>query len=590
MKYKLINPPNKNFSTIQQILFNRGIKQNDIQHYLSLSDNDINDYKLFGEQNLKAAARILAATILNKQDAFVVIDSDVDGFTASALLLNYLHDIFPQWVQQHITLKMHEGKQHGLADCIDELQLKRYPLVICADSASNDYLVHKLVKNYGGNTIILDHHLADKISENAIVINNQLSDYPNKQLSGVGVVWQFCRYIDNVLNYNYTNNYLDLVALGLTADMMSLRSFETRYLITKGFKTENIKNPFIAGMIDKNNFPLSKPDYISSQEDSACTPMGAAFFIVPFVNAITRSGTQEQKYLIFNSMLKHKAFEKIPSTKRGHKIGQLETLLAQAVRTVTNVKNRQTKAENEGMELLESQIKEKQLLNHKILLFLLEPGMIEPNIRGLVANKIMAKYQRPCLVLTKTDRDTYEGSGRGYTKSGVDNLKQILDKSLSVVYVQGHQNAFGTSLCANQIDSFIAETDELLKEMSSEAIYRVDYEFNENENNNQKILTIAQMNDYWGQDIDRALVKINFKITNSNFQVMKSNTLKFNLPNNLSIIKFNGTDQQIEKFTTQGFIEINAICKCNANKWCGNVSPQLILQDYEIIDSSKYYF
>lgn len=590
MKYKLINPPNKNFSIIQQILFNRGIKQNDIQHYLSLSDNDINDYKLFGEQNLKAAARILAATILNKQDAFVVIDSDVDGFTASALLLNYLHDIFPQWVQQHITLKMHEGKQHGLADCIDELQLKRYPLVICADSASNDYLVHKLIENYGGNTIILDHHLADKISENAIVINNQLSNYPNKQLSGVGVVWQFCRYIDNVLNYNYANNYLDLVALGLVGDMQSLRSFETRYLITKGFKTENIKNPFIAGMIDKNNFPLSKSDYISSQEDSACTPMGAAFFIVPLVNAITRSGTQEQKYLIFNSMLKHKAFEKIPSTKRGHKIGQLETLLAQAVRTVTNVKNRQTKAENEGMELLESQIKEKQLLNHKILLFLLEPGMIEPNIRGLVANKIMAKYQRPCLVLTKTDRDTYEGSGRGYTKSGVDNLKQILDKSLSVVYVQGHQNAFGISLCANQINSFIAETDELLKEMSSEAIYRVDYEFNENENNNQKILTIAQMNDYWGQDIDRALVKINFKITNSNFQVMKSNTLKFNLPNNLSIIKFNGTDQQIEKFTTQGFIEVNAICKCNANKWCGNVSPQLILQDYEIIDSSKYYF
>lgn len=112
-------------------------------------------------------------------------------------------------------------------------------------------------------------------------------------MSGVGVVWQFCRYIDNVLNYNYANNYLDLVALGLVGDMQSLRSFETRYLITKGFKTENIKNPFISGMIDKNSFPLSKSDYISSQEDSACTSMGAAFFIVPFVNAITRSGTQE---------------------------------------------------------------------------------------------------------------------------------------------------------------------------------------------------------------------------------------------------------------------------------------------------------
>lgn len=51
------------------------------------------------------------------------------------------------------------------------------------------------------------------------------------------------------------------------------------------------------------------------------------------------------------------------------------------------------------------------------------------------------------------------------------------------------------------------------------------------------------MNDFWGQDVDRAYVNINFKITNNNFQVMKSNTLKFNLMNGLSIIKFNGTEE-----------------------------------------------
>ena len=74
---------------------------------------------------------------------------------------------------------------------------------------------------------------------------------------------------------------------------MSLRSFETRYLITKGFRKENIKNPFIDYMIEKNGFPLSKADYISADAEMACTSMGAAFFIVPFVNAITRSGTIE---------------------------------------------------------------------------------------------------------------------------------------------------------------------------------------------------------------------------------------------------------------------------------------------------------
>ena len=53
----------------------------------------------------------------------------------------------------------------------------------------------------------------------------------------------------------------------------------------------------------------------------ACTSIGAAFFIVPFVNAITRSGTIEEKKLLFNSMLNHEAFKQILSNKRGHKLG-----------------------------------------------------------------------------------------------------------------------------------------------------------------------------------------------------------------------------------------------------------------------------
>ena len=195
-------------------------------------------------------------------------------------------------------------------------------------------------------------------------------------MSGVGIVWQFCRYIDKILEVNYANEYLDLVALGLTADMMSLHSFETRYLITKGFKKENIHNPFIDYMLDKNSFPLSKTDYVSSDSLMACTSIGAAFFIVPFINAITRSGTIEEKHLLFNSMLNYKAFKEVLSNKRGHKSGETEKLVLQAIRTVTNVKNRQTRAEEAGLNLLEKMIEDNNMLNHKILLFLLEPNQI----------------------------------------------------------------------------------------------------------------------------------------------------------------------------------------------------------------------
>lgn len=46
-------------------------------------------------------------------------------------------------------------------------------------------------------------------------------------------------------------------------------------------------------------------------------------------------------------------------------------------------------------------IQEYNLLNHKVLLFLLEPGAIDKSIAGLIANKFMAKYQRPVCILTK---------------------------------------------------------------------------------------------------------------------------------------------------------------------------------------------
>jgi single-stranded DNA-specific DHH superfamily exonuclease len=61
-------------------------------------------------------------------------------------------------------------------------------------------------------------------------------------------------------------------------------------------------------------------------------------------------------------------------------------------------------------------------------LFLLEPGQVDKNIAGLIANKIMAKYQRPTCLLTKvTDNGivSYQGSARGCDKVGINDFKSI---------------------------------------------------------------------------------------------------------------------------------------------------------------------
>jgi len=106
-------------------------------------------------------------------------------------------------------------------------------------------------------------------------------------------------------------------------------------------------------------------------------------------------------------MLKYKAFTILPSTKRGHALGETEQLVEQAMRVVSNVKARQTKAQDTGLAIIEKMIEEQGLLKHKVLLFLLEPGQVDKNIAGLIANKIMAKYQRPTCVLTKAEIPKY---------------------------------------------------------------------------------------------------------------------------------------------------------------------------------------
>lgn len=172
MRSELINTPSFSSAT-HQILFNRGIPADKILDYINLSDDFINSYTLLGEEKLHDAASKIALAVNQNNSCIVVVDCDCDGYTSAAVLLNYLYTRFPAWVLNSVDWYMHNGKEHGLHDCIDYIMDHDYQLVICPDSASNDYEEHRRLKEDGRSCIILDHHLADKDSEDAIVINSQ---------------------------------------------------------------------------------------------------------------------------------------------------------------------------------------------------------------------------------------------------------------------------------------------------------------------------------------------------------------------------------------------------------------------------------
>lgn len=143
-------------------------------------------------------------------------------------MLNYIYAIFPSAID-NFSYSFHATKTHGIN--IDLIP-PNTTLVIAPDSSSNDYDIHETLSNKGIDVIVLDHHHADKVSEYACVVNNQLCDYPTKSLSGVGIVYKFCQYLDQVLEQpGFVDRFIDIVGVGLVGDMMDIRDFETHYLV-----------------------------------------------------------------------------------------------------------------------------------------------------------------------------------------------------------------------------------------------------------------------------------------------------------------------------------------------------------------------
>lgn len=443
---------------------------------------------------------------------------------------------------------------------------------------SNDIEQHKILAEKDIAALILDHHEIEYQSEYACIINVQDSNYPNKALTGAGVAWQFCRAFDDLYAAEpHANDFLDLCAIGNIGDMSDYRKLETRAIVNLGLR--NITNPFAYSMCRKNDYSIQKMNGINYYS--------IAFYLVPFINATIRSGTVEEKKTVFDSLLLEYTYEDVESSKRGEK-GKMVPLYEKAVTVAERVKRRQTKIQDETVELFEQKIKEQNLLDNALLMFLCEPGEVDRNVAGLIANKEQAKYQRPCLVLTKTRAEdgevVYAGSGRNYSLSEKNDLKSVLETTGLTNYVAGHANAFGTSISEKNLESFIDATNEQYKDVDQTPTYWVDYIWNSRTIDSEKILDLGGLNIY-GQEIPESLVAVqNIALNPSMITLMGVDkghpTLKIRI-GDVDVIKFKSSEEEWEEFCGENKV-INFVAKPKVNEWNGNVSPQLLIEDFEL--------
>ena len=573
MKVKLVN---ENFTSnyLTNLLKSRGV--NNTELFLSPDESCLQNPSDL--DNIQKGAKLFK-DILNKENSHIllVVDCDVDGFTSSAIIYQYIKTIKPT---QNISYVLHEHKQHGLQDHIQSIidNDEYYDLIILPDSSSNDYEYHELLKTYNIKCLILDHHdLEDDtcISDNAVIINNQLSPkYINKDLTGAGVTWQFCRYLDYIDSKEIANNLIDLAAFGICGDMGSVLSLENRYIMLEGFK--NIQNYFFQCAVEKQAYSMN----------NEVTPISVAFYIVPLINAMIRVGTMEEKERLFLGIID--GHQLVPCNKRGAK-GTMEEVAIESLRECTNAKSKADKITNQMVEDLEQKIFKYDLLENKILFIRLDEDDDYPQeITGLCAMKLASKYKRPTIIARLNDEGYDRGSIRNLNNCELSDLKQFLNDSGYFEWVQGHANAAGASILDSNLYAFHKYANETLKNINfNEGVYEVNFVKNSDDPDLEELIyNLTSDSTIWGQNCNEPLIYIpNIYLNANEYKIIGANkdTLKFE-KNGIAYLKFHAIEL-IRELENCNEIKINLVGKPNINTWMGKQTAQIFIEAWEVIDN-----
>ena len=575
MNYRLIKDSLNDIDNPKQtILLNRGIEN--WKQYLNLNEDCIHDFNLL--KNIDKAVSCFIKHIENKSRIHIIVDSDVDGYTSASMVYRYIKQLGENI---NVTYSLHTKKQHGISEDIEIP--KDCELLIIPDAGSNDIEQCKELVEKGIDVIILDHHICDKENDFAIVVNNQMCDYPNKNFCGAGIVYKFLKAIDDELWEDYADKMLDIVALGNISDVMDMRECETRYYVDLGLS--KIRSKLFKALIEKQSYSMNGVVNITSVQ----------FYVTPILNSMIRVGSAEDKDLLFRAFIE--TDEVFKYKKRGETEESDEDIYTRAARLCYNAKNRQGKEVQKGVDAIDELIQEKEIYKDKVM-FINVSDILGETLTGLVAIKIAEKYNRPCLLLRrqKVREDGslyYGGSCRNFDNSPIESLKDFLDSTGTFEFVQGHDNAAGISIPRENVAKSIKLCNERLADIDFQKCFNVDFDINASDLSVGFIKAIDEMKDIFGQGIKEPLVHIkNIPIWSENFFVMGKNSNSWKVINDegYAFVKFNvdvDKDEVLQIYNSNldrkeeySLGNIDVVGTVSINNYNNILTPQIITKDY----------
>ncbi len=413
-------------SLLQQLLFNRGITSgNEAETYLQVNGSIYNPMQLFGMQ--LAVTRIQEA-IAQKEQIAVYGDYDVDGVTATALLVLALQSMSAE-VKGFIPNRFEEG--YGLSkEPLQKLFDEGIRLVITVDCGIRSGQEVDFCNELGMDVILTDHHEPHGDVPNAIAVicPKQEGDlYPEKNLAGVGLAFKLAEALYHACPSPTTqeSDFYDLVALGTVADMVPLTG-ENRALVKAGLQQMKLQQRLgiraLAGAAGINLETINTGNI--------------GFGLGPRINA---SGRLETAQMAYDLLTTHDF--------------QAAGLLAQKLDDLNRKRQEETRQNVDKAIALIAERPDSDI----IIAFDTE---FNKGIVGLVASKLVEKFYRPAVV-----GQIEEGEIRASCRSIPEfHITHALDECAELfTHHGGHSMAAGFTLLMDNHEFFLQRLGDIAR-------------------------------------------------------------------------------------------------------------------------------
>lgn len=431
---------------IIQLLHNRGIKDNEeIKTYLYPSLKDLDPPLTMS--GISAAAEIIYDVIDNNGEIIIWGDYDVDGVTATSLLVLFFRN-FTNNVSWFIPNRfVHGYGLHGpkLKEIIENCETKN-KVIITVDCGIQSHNEVELAQSMGCKVIVTDHHEpGEHVVEADAVINPKQKNcgFGDDTLAGVGLAFYlaagvraYFREKDIDSNERADINlkqYLDLVAIGTIADMVSLQG-SNRVLVRAGFEILNSNpNPGIAAL-------LAECDIYSGN----ITSEDISYQLAPKINAAGRLAEASLAVELF--------------------LEEDEIICRKIARKLTQLNNRR---KEECHDCLESTLTNLDISQCRSDGCIIDKSNSSLGVLGIVASQIVERTQVPVIIVTEIEDEIHGKVLKGSCRSvnGINIFKILEQCSQHLLQFGGHEMAAGLSILPETFDTFKSSFSKTIKEI-----------------------------------------------------------------------------------------------------------------------------